>query len=712
MTAALASTGARAAERPVDFVDPFIGTDGTGHTFPGPSRPFGMVQPGPDNAGAGWAYTSGYQYRAPRILGFSQNRASGTGIPELGDVLLQPWDAPPVGDGSSRYDKATETARPGYYAVTLTDAGVRIELTSGERVALHRWTFAKGRRAYVLLDLEHGLAFNLKARVKAAHADVRRAGVDGWIVQRNWAARTTAFSLKFDRPIAQAIRLPGRPGEVAPRYRLAFDLGPDRRLQAKVALSTADVAGARRNLAEAPGFDFDGVERGSRAAWDGLLSRVDIAADPPTKRVFYTALYHAFLHPSLVSDADGRWRGPDGRIRKAATGARYSTISLWDAFRAAWPLLTLLAPERVDDVVASLLDGADAQGYLPLWPIWGAETHTMIGNPAMPVIAEAWAEGFRGFDGRRALDAVVRSATVDHRLSDWSVYERFGYYPFDKVDGEAVSRTLEASVEDDAAARLARALGDSATADRFAGRAQAWKALVDPQTRLPRGRDSGGGWRTPFDPLKPTSPLNNPGDYTEANAWQYAWTPALADPRGLIAAVGGKAAFADMLDRFFSLPSTQGGEYLGQEAMIGQYAHGNEPDHHVAWLYAYTDRPWRGQALVRRAARSFYGDRPDGLQGNEDAGQMSAWYMFATLGFYPVEPASGRYVLGAPLVERATLTVPGRAPLVIEAPGASAETGYAAQATLDGAPLGMDLPFSALTGGGTLRFAMRKAPAP
>lgn len=709
-TLALVAGAAQAVSDPVDRVDPFIGTDGTGHTFPGPSRPFGMVQPGPDNVGGGWSYTSGYQYRAPRIQGFSQNRASGTGIPELGDVLLQPWGSAHVGDFSSRYDKAGETARPGYYAVRLTDAGVRVELTSGLRVAMHRWTFDRPGRVYVLVDLQHGLEFNTHDRVSAAQAKVGPDRVEGVIVQRNWASRTTAFSVAFDHPIAQTVRLPAAAGERAPRYRLAFDLGAGRRLTAKAALSNTDVPGARRNLAEAPGFGFDALEAGSRAAWNTLLSRVRIEAPPAQARVFYTALYHAFLHPSVISDADGRWRGPDGAIRNAGAHLRYSTISLWDAFRAAWPLDTILAPERIDDMVASLLDGSDAQGYLPMWPIWGAETNTMIGNPAIPAITEAWTEGFRGFDGARALDAEVASATHDHPGSQWAVYDRFGYYPFDKVDGEAVSRTLEAAVDDDALARMARALGRQDVADRFGKRAQAWTALIDPQTRLARGRDSRGAWRTPFDPVKPTSPLNNPGDYTEANAWQYTWTPALADPEGLVRALGGRPAFTAMLDTFFSLPPTKGAEYLGQEAMIGQYAHGNEPDHHVEWLYAYSDAPWRGQALVRRTARTIYTDAPDGIKGNEDAGQMSAWYVFATLGFYPVEPASGRYVLGAPLVARATLAAPGGGALTIQAPGSSDAAPYAARATLDGVSTGRDVAYAALRHGGVLRFDMRPAP--
>jgi predicted alpha-1,2-mannosidase len=363
----------------------------------------------------------------------------------------------------------------------------------------------------------------------------------------------------------------------------------------------------------------------------------------------------------------------------------------------------LLVPERVDDFVNSLLDHADASGRLPIWPIWGGETGTMIGEPALPVLADAWAKGFRGFDGRRALAAMVKTSSVDGGLSQWRIYDQYGYYPFDQVEGEAVSRTLEAGIGDNAVVRMANMLGDQRTAARFTRRSAAWRKLVDPETRLARGRDSAGNWRTPFYPLRPTSPLNNPGDYTEANAWQYSWTPALFDPSGLRAAMGGEASFRAMLDRFFfALPPTKGAAYLGQEAMIGQYAHGNEPSHHIAWLYAFTDKPETGHQLVRRIAESFYKNSPGGIIGNEDAGQMSAWYIFATLGFYPAQPASGHYVAGIPLVERARIAVPGRRTLTIERSGTRDRlTGVT---IANRAQPFTAIPHAQLARGGTLRF--------
>lgn len=650
--------------RPIDLVDPFIGTDGTGHTFPGPSRPFGMVQPGPDNVGGGWAFTSGYQYQAPLISGFSQNRASGTGIPELGDVLLQPIQTR-RDDYSSSYDKASEQAKPGYYSVHLIENSVQVELTSSVRTAFHRYHFEQGGLVWVLADLQHGLTFLTDQQpVLSSEIIETPNGFEGISVRTNWTTRTVAFSVEFDYEVVERVVLPSQ--GLAPRFLLGFDLGDKKILQVKIGLSNTDVDGARLNRGEIADWDFDQVVSDSEKDWDGLLSRLTIEAPIIQQRIFMTALYHAFLHPSVISDIDGRWRGPDGTIRTCNSGLRYSTFSLWDGFRAAMPLYTLLVPERVNDFANSLLDHFDACGRLPIWTIWGGETGTMIGEPALPILADAWAKGFRGFDGHRALRAMVQTSTNDGGLSQWSIYDKYGYYPFDQVEGESVSRTLEAGIGDDSVARMARSLGDLATAEIFAKRSSSWRSLIDPETKLARGRDSKGAWRTPFDPLKPTSPLNNPGDYTEGNAWQFTLTPGLFDPLGLIEIMGGPEPFKGMLNQFFfNLPTTEGAEYLGQEAMIGQYAHGNEPSHHIAWLYAYTDRPDIGHQLVRQIADDFYSDKPDGVLGNEDAGQLSAWYVFATLGFYPVQPASATYVAGIPLASLARIRVPGRQELVI-----------------------------------------------
>ncbi len=709
-------------------VNPFVGTDGTGHAFPGAAVPFGMVAPSPDNADRGWDYSSGYQYRAPRVLGFSNTHISGAGIPELGDVLLQPatgspWTAATT-DFSSRQDKARERARPGYYSATLTDHRVRVELTATARVALHRYTFARAGTAQVLVDLQHGLRFESEQgagpHTRVTRSEVRldtAAGeVSGTVHSRNWVEREASFVLRFSQPIAHAETLTPRPGERAPRYLLSFDLKGARQLQARVALSTVDVDGARRNLGEAEGRSFEQVRAAADAAWEARLSRIRIEAPVAQQRVFYTALYHALLHPSDIADVDGRVRGPTGEVITAPGGRYDSTLSLWDTFRGVHPLLTLVAPERVDGVVQTLLAHHRSQGHLPLWTAWGRETWTMIGNPALPVIAEAVTKGFRGFDLQEALQAMVTTSTAPRPRApawaqrDWDDIERFGYLPIDRVDNEAVSRTLEYGIGDDAVARVARAAGREDIAARFAARAQGYRKLWDTETRTMRGKDSAGRWRTPFDPLTPTSPMNNPGDYTEANAWQYTLTPALHDPDGLVALMGGPAAFERWLDDFFAKRGAGDNKHLGQEALIGQYAHGNEPSHHIAYLYAWTDRPDKGHALVRRIARDHYRDAPDGLTGNDDCGQMSAWVVLSTLGFYPVVPASGRYVAGWPLVRAATVRMADGRALRIEARGRGPGPSQAIDLRLDSRPLDpRAMPHEALARGGRLVFESRPA---
>jgi predicted alpha-1,2-mannosidase len=663
-------------------VDPFIGTDGTGHVTPAAMVPFGMVAPGPDNADRGWSYSSGYQYRAPRVLGFSNTHISGAGIPELGDVLLMPaagtrWTSQ-SSDFSAAPDKKTESAKPGVYRVTLPGHGVRVELTTTQRVAVHRYTFTQPGRVQVLVDLQHGLLFGDGPRVTqaASSVDAARGELTGTTHSKNWVERETSFIVRFDRPILRATTLPPREGDKAARYLLDFGLGASRVLHARVALSTVDVDGARRNLAADEARSFEAVRAAADAQWQRLLSRVQIDADARFKTIFFSALYRTLLHPSDIADADGRVRGPTGQVMAAPGGVYYSTLSLWDTFRGVHPLLTLLVPERVPGFINTLLAHHQAQGYLPLWTAWGRETHTMIGNPALPVVADAVAKGFHrrgeGFDLATAMQAMVETSTRPRpgapawAQRDWRAYEQFGYIPLDRIDTESVSKTLELGIGDDAVARVARAGGRPELAERFALRAQGWQRLWDARSQMMRGKDSAGRWREPFDPLVPTSPMNNPGDYTEANAWQYTLTPALHDPAGLVAAMGGPAAFEAWLDRFFSVQAPGANKHLGQEALIGQYAHGNEPSHHIAYLYAWTARPDKGTALIRRIARSFYGSGPDGITGNDDCGQMSAWLVLSALGFYPVVPASGTYVAGAPLVRRATLARADGTHLIIE----------------------------------------------
>lgn len=656
---------------PTSWVDPFIGTDGTGHVTPGATVPFGMVFPAPDNADRGWSYSAGYQFRNPRILGFSNTHHSGAGIPELGDVLLQPR-------GGARWTAATrdfsaaksgERARPGYYTVRLADHGVRVELTASPKVALQRYRFDRPGRVQVLVDLQHGLHLVEGPAALAAEVTHRDDGLQGTVWRRNWVERQLSFVVQFSQPVLRRQTLPARTGEKAPRILLDFDLGRDRLLEARVALSTVDEAGARQNLGTLAGQPFDAVRQAADAAWNELLGRVRIKGDARTMRLFYSALYRTLQHPSDIADVDGRVRGPRGEVMDAPGGVYYSTLSLWDTFRASHPLFTLIVPERVPGFVATMLAHHRQMGWLPLWTSWGRETYTMIGNPALPVIADALLKGFGAngaIDEEAALAAMVETSTrerpdaPDWAQRSWQVLDRHGYLPFDLQKGESVSKTAEWGYGDAAVAAVADRLGQTALAERFRARSRGWLHLFDDETRTLRGKDSQGRWRTPFDPVMATSPLRNPGDYTEANAWQYTATPALHDAEGFRQRLGGPKALEAWLDRFFSLPVPNPDEHLGQEALIGQYAHGNEPSHHITWLYAWTDAPHKGQRLRERIVRRFYGTGPAGLVGNDDVGQMSAWLVFAMLGLYPAQPFSAEYVLGRPMVEADLLLGPDR----------------------------------------------------
>ena len=687
------------SQRVTRWVDPFIGTGGTGHTFPGASVPFGMVAPSPDTADRGWDHASGYQRNAPRILGFSATHISGAGIGELGDVLLMPalderWSRTTT-DFSAPHHTRLEAARPGYYRTRLPEHGVTVELTASQRVAWQRYSFDRPGRVQVLADFQHGILFGDGPRVTQAQVTpAPEVGeISGTVHAKNWVEREASFVLRFSQPISSIETLPAKPGELAPRYVLGFDLGAGRVLEARVALSTVDVAGARGNLAADPNTSFATTQMAADEAWSSLLGRVQIDAPARQKRIFYTALYHCFLHPSDIADADGRVRGPTGSVLTARGGSYYSTLSLWDTFRGLQPLITLLAPERVRGIVTTLLDHHRAMGYLPLWTAWGRETWTMIGNPALPVLADAVAKGLVPDLNGEILQAMVETSTKDRANApdwaqrSWADYEQFGYLPIDKGHGEAVSKSLEYGIGDDAVARVAKVVGSTDLTERFARRAQGYRQLWDAQTRTMRGRDSHGAWRTPFDPLVPTSPMNNPGDYTEANAWQYTLTPALHDPLGLRDLVGGPKALGDWLDAFFALQAPGDNKHLGQEGLIGQYAHGNEPSHHIAFLYAYSDRPEKGHALVRRIAKDFYSDQPNGITGNDDCGQMSAWLVLATLGLYPAVPASGQFIASPPLVRSAAVALPGGKTLRIRADVRNAgigQLGGQAEAQSDG----------------------------
>ncbi|WP_281614093.1 GH92 family glycosyl hydrolase [Flammeovirga sp. SubArs3] len=633
------------------YVNPFIGTDGTGHTFPGPSRPFAMVQPGPDNTSQGWDYTSGYQLKDSTILGFSQTRASGTGISEFGDILILPFTT-----SNSKTRKLNEKAEIGYYSVELENK-TKAELTSTERVALHRYTFPNDK-ANIYINLQHGLRFTVDSLnlVLEANSEIntKENSISGYAHTKNWVERKYFFHIKFDHPIQEIEKFSKHNKEKADKYIINFKTDS---LLVKVALSSVSVEGAIKNMdTELPHWNFSKVVQSSQEIWNNYLSKIDIEETSKRhKEIFYTSLYHLFLQPSNIADVDGKYRGPDDEIHKGYNKEYYSTLSLWDTYRAAHPLYTLITPLKVDAFVNTMIDHSQQQGFLPIWTAWGQENYCMIGNHSIPVIVDAYVKGFSDFDANKALDAMVESSIVRHLNSDWEMYNKYGYYPFDLIDNESVSRTLESGLDDYSISLMAEMMGKEKLHESFTRRSMFYKNLFDESTGLMRGKDSSGKFRTPFDPLTPTSPMNNPGDYTEANAWQYTWTPMQYDVVGYTELLGGKDNFTKLLDDFFSTESNDDNKHLGQEAMIGQYAHGNEPSHHIAYLYAYSDKPEKGEELVSRIYDEFYDNTPRGITGNDDCGQMSAWYIFSTLGFYPVNPVNSEFVIMKPQVSNAKI---------------------------------------------------------
>jgi predicted alpha-1,2-mannosidase len=733
---------ATAPARTIDAVDPFIGTGGEGHTFPGAVAPFGMVQLSPDTDTSCvirecYAHAAGYRHDDPTIEGFSHTHFSGAGHSDLGDVLVMPvsGDAVAMDPGTpeapgyrSRFAHASEMARPGYYAVTLDAPQVRAEMTAGTRVGVHRYTFPAGKAAHLVLDLRRSL-YNYPGKVLWSGLHLRADGtLTGFRETRGWApGRKLFFAMRFSAPLTghavvdrdadityKGFQAPGRGSDalaekLGKQLEARLDFGAlDRPLEVRVALSGVDEAGAVANLDAEPG-DFDATLARTRAAWDAALGAVELEAPAPTRTIVATALYHSLIAPSVWSDADGRYRGPDDQVHRAEGYTFRSTFSLWDTFRAEHPLLTLVQPaQTTNDVVRSLVDSQrySPHGILPVWQFAGRETWTMIGYHAVPVIADAYLKGFRGFDANAALDAMVASADYAPYggLGD---YMKLGYVPIDR-EPEAASKTVEYAYDDWTIARMARALGRTAVAQRFERRATNWRNSFDVKTGWLRARKSDGSYRTPFDPTA----INYGSDYTEGNAWQYSWFMP-QDQAGLFRLLGGDRKAIAKLDAMFDYDNSKL-DYSHAEdiaGLIGQYIHGNEPSHHVAYLYTYAGAPWRTQERLKQIVDSQYHATPQGLSGNDDLGQMSAWLVFTALGFYPVAPGSNQYVIGRPFVSRATLRLPDGKSFAVVADGLSDANRYVGTVTLDGKPLTRSwIGDDELRAGGELRFTMTARP--
>jgi predicted alpha-1,2-mannosidase len=723
------------------LVDPFIGTGPDGHTFPGATVPFGMVQLSPDTQvrpfKQSYKWASGYRYQDTTILGFSQTHFSGSGHSDLGDVLLQPiagdvrlepGDIDKSGSGyRSRFSHNQEQSAPGYYAVDLLDYGIHVELTASARVGVHRFTFPAGKPIHVLVDLRSSI-YNYPGKVLWSRLRIRNDGtITGMRETRGWApGRQLYFAMRFAQPLKEhrlydrepfpveyhGFKTPGNTPEntqaIEGRGIVAvFGFKPQSQpLVVKVALSPVSEDNAIANMdAEVPTFDFDAVHAAATAAWTKELQRIDIVAPPEIQKSLYTALYHALLSPNLAMDVDGSYRGPDNQVHHAAGFHFVSNLSLWDTYRAEQPLMTILEPEgRTSDLVNSMLASRRESpfGILPIWQEQGIETWCMIGYHAVPEIVDAYMKGIRGFDVDEALRAIVASASYGPygSLDD---YMRLGFVPVDH-DDEAASKTMEYAFDDWTISRMAKLMHRVDLADVFDKRAANWRNNFNAKDGFVEPRLAKGDYRTPFDPAR----AGDGSGFTEGNAWQYSWYEP-QDEQGLIDLLGGKQRLIDKLDAMFDakVDPHQYADVEDISGMIGQYIHGNEPSHHLAYLYDYAGAPVRTQERLRQIVESQYRAAPDGLVGNDDLGQMSAWLIFTSFGFYPVAPGSNEYVIGRPFVDEATLHLPNGKTFRVVAEHMSSSNAYIKSATLNGKPLGrLFIWHKELMGGGELRFVM------
>ena len=688
-------------------VDLFIGTEGSGHVTPAATVPFGMIQAGPDTGVGKWNYCAGYQYSDNAILGFSQTHLSGTGCPDLGDVSIMPFTGEFDGTQASRFRKTDEKAGPGWYEVTLARSGIRVEITASERVAHYAFAYTNAEaRVYVNLPFAIHYPQNpgwarCKWLASESHFADDRTLV-GSYERTVWNRRKVGFAIRFDHPFRATREIPAVEGKAPSRYLLDFNLESGEPLKVKVALSTSDSAAALRNLeAESAGWDFKAVRAAATSKWNDVLSRFSVEGEPDRVKAFYTALYRLCVQPNDIADAGER--------------PFYSTFSTWDTYRAAHPLYTIFLPERVGGMVDSMLRQGRITGYLPVWTLWGSENQCMIGTHSVPVIVDAYLKGLWAGDAFAAFEQIKETLTKKHEgriKENWDLLDKYGYYPFDVITGESASRTFECAYDDWCAAKMAEKLGRTDDAAFFAKRAENWKNLIDPETGMVRGRDSAGRWRTPFDPFALGHGEGSGNDFTEGNSWQYTWH-VQQDPEGLIAALGGKECFVARLESLFVQEKDEAAlsAHHDVSGLIGQYAHGNEPSHHVIYLFQYAGRGDLTAKFVREVFDTQYGTTPDGLCGNDDCGQMSAWYVFSAMGFYPLNPCGGEYVIGAPQVSRVEVKVRGegeqRNKFTVIARGLSKENKYVKSVTLNGRPLTRPiLRHADILAGGELVFEM------
>lgn len=697
----------------VDKVDPFVGTGGHGHTYPGAVVPFGMVQVSPDNGTEGWDWCSGYHYSDSLIAGFSQTHLSGTGIGDLCDVSFMPQYLPDLArNPRQKFSHANESAEPGFYTVTLNNK-INVALTATERVGLHQYQFPADSAKGVVLDL--GFRINWDKPTETRITVVNDTLVTGMRRSTGWARKQWVyFAAVFSEPIQKTQLLDSvktKAGKevhgVKAKALFTFAKGP-KPLLLKVGISNASTEGALQNIRqELPGWDFKRVARQARNQWAQEMGKIQASfIEPGMDTIFYSALYHTALAPSLFSDVKGQYKG----FRDTVTTVpfqRYTVFSLWDTFRATHPLFTITQPDRVPDMLNSLLQGYKEHGLLPVWELSGNEANTMTGYHAVPVLADALMKGYLPEKANEIYAAMEASAAQNVRGTDF--YRTYGYIPADK-DGWSVTKTLEYAYDDWCIAQVAKKLNKPQDYQKYMKRAASYKALFDKQTRFMRGKNANGSWVSPFDPFHSEHGFD--GIYIEGTAWQHSWIVP-HDVQGLINLFGSDASFIQHLDSTFNVTSKMTGPNVSPDisGLIGQYAHGNEPSHHIAYLYNYAGKPWKTQEKVRQIMTTMYSSKPDGLAGNEDCGQMSAWYVFSAMGFYPVNPADGNYVLGSPLVTQARIEVGPNKYFEVEAKNNSTRNLYVQAVSLNGKALERSyITHQEVMQGGKLTFVMGDTP--
>mgnify|MGYP000471765222 FL=1 len=698
------------------FVDPFIGSDYHGHVFVGASTPFGAVQLGPNNPTQGWDWCSGYHYSDSLLMGFAHTHLSGTGIGDLGDILFMPlsgdftpeFEEKNPYDWQAKYTHDDEVAEAGYYSIDIKRYNVKAELTTTDRVGFHRYDYQSEGNSKILVDLKYGTGWD-----RVTDAKLEQVGpnsIAGHRFSSGWAAdQRVFFHTEFSKEIKsfEIVRSDAETGDLT----ALIEFEGDGILMAKTAISPVSTDGAKNNMnaeidEELGLWNFEGVRDIAKTKWNTELGKIRIeTVNDADKRTFYTSLYHTMIAPNLFNDTNGDYRGTDKEVYRNPGFDNYTIFSLWDTYRAAHPLFTLVQPNRVNDFVNSLLAAYDQQGKLPVWHLQGNETNTMVGYHSVPVIADAYLKGFTGFDAERAFEAMKSSALMDERGLNY--VKELGYIPADKTV-ESVAMGLEYAIDDWCIASMAKSLEKKEDYQLFRKRSEYYIRYFDQNNKFMRGKLSDGSWRTPFDPI---ASQHREDDFCEGNSWQYTWLVP-QHPEGLIKLMGGEEMFTTKLDSLFTIPSDQvEGASSDISGLIGQYAHGNEPSHHTTYLYAFAGQQWKTAEKVREICTTMYNDQPDGLCGNEDCGQMSAWYVLSSMGFYPVNPAAGAYVFGSPLFDKAEIGLPGGKYFSIITENNNKENKYIQSVVFNGEPYSKSfITHEQIMAGGELVLTMGNTP--